>query len=220
MPGLRRGRWPGRRRSAVPRPTPAAALPGISGAASSPVRRADDVAVLGGRAAGRERSVHLDAAANGDALLSQEPEYRSAADTTLAAELLGGRAGEVALDQIIRVSRRPFAGHVYNLQTKEGWYTANGILTHNCRCSASPIPADDYTEAIRMADEYGTAGNWFAQLPAHRQRQMMPSADAYAAYRRGDLSLDDFVGTVHSPLWGTSIYQRSGIGALRFAGHG
>lgn len=71
-----------------------------------------------------------------------------------------------------------------------------------------------------MADEYGTAGNWFAQLPAHRQRQMMPSADAYAAYRRGDLSLDDFVGTVHSPLWGTSIYQRSGIGALRFAGHG
>ena len=87
----------------------------------------------------------------------------------------------------------------------------------NCRCSASPIPAGTYDEAIRMADEYGTAGNWFAALPAHRQRQMMPSAEAYAAWRDGELTLEDFVGTVHSPIWGTTVYQRSGIAALRAA---
>jgi hypothetical protein len=88
----------------------------------------------------------------------------------------------------------------------------------SCRCSASPIPAGTYDEAIRMADAYGTAGSWFAALPAHRQRQMMPSAAAWAAYRDGDLQLSDFVGTVHSPVWGTTVYQRSGIAALRAAG--
>jgi hypothetical protein len=29
----------------------------------------------------------------------------------------------------------PFSGYVYNLETDSGWYAANGIVTHNCRCS-------------------------------------------------------------------------------------
>ena len=45
-------------------------------------------------------------------------------------------AGHVSLDQIIQVERRWSSGHVYNLQTGSGWYLANGIILHNCRCSA------------------------------------------------------------------------------------
>lgn len=43
-------------------------------------------------------------------------------------------AGAVALDQVVRVRRFPFSGHVYNLETQAGWYLANNILARNCRC--------------------------------------------------------------------------------------
>lgn len=55
------------------------------------------------------------------------------------ADVEGGRhlaarlASEIAPDQVVRVDRRDFAGHVYNLQTVDGWYAANGIVVHNCR---------------------------------------------------------------------------------------
>lgn len=43
-------------------------------------------------------------------------------------------AGGVAADQIVDVKWEPFQGHVYNLETVNGYYIGNGILTHNCRC--------------------------------------------------------------------------------------
>ncbi len=38
-----------------------------------------------------------------------------------------------------------FSGHVYNLETVEGWYFANGIVTHNCECALLAIvsPRED-----------------------------------------------------------------------------
>lgn len=47
--------------------------------------------------------------------------------------------GNVVSDRILQVNRRDFAGHVYNLQTATGWYVANGIITHNCRCRIAPV---------------------------------------------------------------------------------
>ena len=41
--------------------------------------------------------------------------------------------------RIIAVKRRAFSGHVFNLQTGEGYYSAEGILCHNCRCVSKPI---------------------------------------------------------------------------------
>lgn len=32
-----------------------------------------------------------------------------------------------------------YSGHVYNLETDSGWYDANGIITHNCRCTMVPV---------------------------------------------------------------------------------
>jgi hypothetical protein len=37
------------------------------------------------------------------------------------------------------IDRLSFHGHVLNLQTQEGWYTANGLVVHNCRCVAIPV---------------------------------------------------------------------------------
>lgn len=42
-------------------------------------------------------------------------------------------AGLVAVDDVCDVEVRQFAGHVYNLQTGSGWYTASSIVVHNCR---------------------------------------------------------------------------------------
>ena len=36
--------------------------------------------------------------------------------------------------QVIDVKKSSFRGHVYNLQTRFGWYVSAGIITSNCRC--------------------------------------------------------------------------------------
>lgn len=40
--------------------------------------------------------------------------------------------GQVIPDRVLNISIRRFVGHVYNLQTAEGFYAANGIIAHNC----------------------------------------------------------------------------------------
>jgi len=56
----------------------------------------------------------------------------------------GGRLLErlgfmVEADRLVNKSVRQYAGHVYNLQTSEGWYSANSIITSNCFCSIVPV---------------------------------------------------------------------------------
>ena len=43
-----------------------------------------------------------------------------------------GLPGNVTTCKVLDVRRDFFSGHVYNLQTKHGWYVASGIITHNC----------------------------------------------------------------------------------------
>ena len=38
------------------------------------------------------------------------------------------------VSRIVKVNRRFGTTHVYNLQTTSGWYVAEGLITHNCRC--------------------------------------------------------------------------------------
>ena len=54
--------------------------------------------------------------------------------TELARQILDQPASGVFADEICRIERLPFSGHVYNLETQSGAYTANGIITHNCGC--------------------------------------------------------------------------------------
>lgn len=46
--------------------------------------------------------------------------------------LLFGLPGQVTIEQIVEVDKNWFSGHVYNLQTRLGWYVCNSIITHNC----------------------------------------------------------------------------------------
>lgn len=46
--------------------------------------------------------------------------------------------GLVQLDHVVRVDVVALRTHVYNLQTVDGWYFANGIISHNCRHHFGP----------------------------------------------------------------------------------
>src|SRR6185436_3634970 len=47
-------------------------------------------------------------------------------------------AGLVTLVEVKDVARTQYVGHVFNLETKQGWYVAGGIITHNCVRVATP----------------------------------------------------------------------------------
>lgn len=101
------------------------------------MRRAGQPGALFGARGGHAR-VHAFAAVAGlDSGFEQYSADRPAADTVGFGERLLARTGEVELDQVVSVRRYPFRGHVYNLETVDGWYIGNGIVTHNCRCQVS-----------------------------------------------------------------------------------
>ena len=63
-------------------------------------------------------------------------------DTTDAAvvrfsQLCSGLTGLIAPIKLFNVERKFFDGHVYDLQSRSTVYSANGILSSNCRCSLS-----------------------------------------------------------------------------------
>lgn len=64
-------------------------------------------------------------------------------------EIHGIDASKIRLGQIVDIKRLPFAGHIYNLKTEDGWYSAEGIITHNCSYtyiySLRDLPADMLT---------------------------------------------------------------------------
>ena len=63
-----------------------------------------------------------------------------------------------ALDQVVSVDRRAYDGHVYNLQTEEGFYSTEGIITHNCRCAWMPANVgEDKSDQTRTKSDIGAA---------------------------------------------------------------
>lgn len=72
-----------------------------------------------------------------DAGLAEALVDGGGADADGGRDLAGRLAGQVAPDEVVHVERRQFAGHVYNLQTGDGWYVAGGIVVHNCTHSVS-----------------------------------------------------------------------------------
>lgn len=54
-------------------------------------------------------------------------------------DFLGGYTGLIEADEIVSIDVASFHGDVYNLETEDGWYVANGIVTHNCRSTEIPI---------------------------------------------------------------------------------
>lgn len=56
------------------------------------------------------------------------------ADSKGDADILVRFPFETKPTKVIKINRYRGSAHVYNLQTKSGWYVADGVVTHNCRC--------------------------------------------------------------------------------------
>lgn len=99
-----------------------------------------------------EPPIHGDAR---DAVVSSEAFDRPSVAVTACDEIVGW------VDPIVRRSVSRSACHVYNLQTTTGWYVANGIVVHNCRCKpglahAGAGTVDQATRGITRPTVVGT----------------------------------------------------------------
>lgn len=114
--------------------------------------------------------------------------------------------------RVIRTRREVFAGHVFNLETSGGWYFANGIAVHNCRCAMVPKTRTFADLGLRNVTETGIvvpAGETlFDRLPDDQKRRILGSA-AYEAYQDGALRLGDLVERRHDPRWGSMRTTKS-----------
>lgn len=95
---------------------------------------------LGGGFGGGDEPIRFGPATDRHTVALQGEGEGAAGLAVSGRELFETRPGQVAADAVVEVRRFPWSGHVYNLQTAGGWYTANGIITHNCRCYAIPVP--------------------------------------------------------------------------------
>lgn len=109
-----------------------------------------------------------------------------------------GHSERVVLDRIACLGRRFFSGHVYNLQTETGWYSAEGIITHNCRCTAIPVVRG------KGSLSWETGEQWFRRQDAPMQRQIL-GPGRYSAWQAGRFDLEDTVTRREDATWGASL---------------
>lgn len=75
---------------------------------------------------------------HGDTTSYQATLDQPTGDAEFIRQLVARLPSEIFLDDVIHIDRFPVSCHVYNLQTENEWYSANGIITHNCRCAHIP----------------------------------------------------------------------------------
>mgnify|MGYP001608029794 FL=1 len=63
-----------------------------------------------------------------------------ATDTPFSREFMLRFAGQVAMNEIVKIRNFEFSGHVYDLQSDMyGLYSGNGVIVKNCRCWIVPV---------------------------------------------------------------------------------
>ncbi len=76
-----------------------------------------------------------------DPSFQKKASNHAAADSPGFGQRLLAESGLVIADDVVHVDVQSFSGHVYNLQTFEGFYIAQGVFSHNCRCSETLVRA-------------------------------------------------------------------------------
>jgi hypothetical protein len=118
-------------------------------AATGPVLGSERVAALSGRIPSMDGPVvkiepyRPSTITKSDSMSGQVPTNGRDPDAISFGELSRCAAGLVETSGLIKVYRRKFAGHVYNLETVRGWFFAGSIVTHNCSRSFSPLDSTE-----------------------------------------------------------------------------
>jgi hypothetical protein len=150
-------------------------------------------------------SFGLDSASFTNPIFNEDSLYGTAADAQHLTDGYRTKTGVIFVDDVNRIEGRYFCGHVYNLETEDHLIIAQGVVTHNCRCTTTPVlkswrelgvnlkEAPDGTRAsmdgqISETDNYAS---WLEKQSAAIQDEALGKTRG-ALFRRGELSFDRF----------------------------
>jgi len=145
-------------------------------------------------------------APQGDPVFSEDSLYGTWADTESISDSPDTYAGGVFFDDIVNIDVSDFSGHVYNLQTLDHCYSANGIITHNCRSTTVPVVNPKFSKAAGMKGERPAMGakgarrvsgrttysGWLKRQPVEFVDEAL-GVERSRLFRSGKLKLDKFV---------------------------
>lgn len=69
----------------------------------------------------------------------ETPDDGGAGYAEVGRELLDRLAGQVEFSDLVEVDITTGSCHVYNLETREGWYTGSSLVVSNCKCTTIPV---------------------------------------------------------------------------------
>jgi hypothetical protein len=100
--------------------------------------------------------------------------------------VIDGIPGDCKFSHVTSKEEIPFSGYVYNMQTENGQYLANGIVTHNCRCVRTPFFKAGGTFASPDFDD------WLRGEPVEVADQVLGKTRS-KLFRDGKLKVERFV---------------------------
>lgn len=127
-------------------------------------------------------------------------------DSPGAGSDLAAIAGEIELDRVVRVTQRSFAGHVYNLETVGGWYVADGIIAHNCKCVMLPVVIDP-TTGQPLSEPMETGQDVIDRMSMHEAQQRFGKrrGELLTSPNRDRVPLAKMLTYRESDTWGKSV---------------
>ena len=161
-------------------------------------------------------------AARFDSVIAQQSEEEATADSALFEKLAHDCAGDVLLDKVTGVRDFTFRGHVYDFQTENGLISANGIITHNCRCTVISLTEE---QARRRGISSGPPpggrpdDGWDYSVCAHGQEEGVRRAVTRREAQCGDGAAfaDRKASILEDPVWCRSSRMRRALEAIQEA---
>lgn len=121
-----------------------------------------------------------------EAALFQRISEPSVSNAKTPGSSLYGVSRHIRFDRVLKVRVASFSGHVYNLETKSGWYVANGVIAHNCRTLIAPVPI------TRESEKPEDAGEWLTNQSEEVQNEILGKTRA-ELFRQGRINLVDLI---------------------------
>ena len=143
-----------------------------------------------------------------DALGTPGSVEDAATDARVGQDLLEGLAGQVELDRVVDVRKLSWSGHVYDLNSSEGWFSANGLIVSNCQCYGVPATKDRFPNHLNPKSFFDglSRSEQDRRFGVADSQAIRDGADIYSVVNahRGVSTIEAYGGRVRRTTEGTS----------------